>query len=184
MILIPNRAPPRCRTPEAEALKMTKNSAASSVLFMICVLAAPFSSTASPESTDRLQLFGWSPQLPASGHLSTITRQPVNIRKHLNALKTPHLNAPSAQPSLATAAHQATVVKTMEAPGFNTTYMELEANGKTFWIASRNTAIKIGNTVRFSPDKVVTMVNFESKALQRTFDKIFFVPEVTVLSTN
>lgn len=79
--------------------------------------------------------------------------------------------------------HEAVVLSTMEAPGFNTVYVELESNGKKFWIASRLTQIQVGNMVRFSGENLVGMDNFESKALKRTFEKIYFIPSLTVVES-
>jgi hypothetical protein len=80
--------------------------------------------------------------------------------------------------------HEAVVLSTMEAPGFNTVYVELESNGKKFWIASRLTQIQVGNMVRFSGENLVGMDNFESKALKRTFEKIYFIPSLTVVENQ
>lgn len=77
--------------------------------------------------------------------------------------------------------HEAVVLSTMEAPGFNTVYVELESGGKKFWIASRLTQVKVGNMVRFSGENLIGMDNFESKALKRTFEKIYFIPSLTVV---
>lgn len=75
---------------------------------------------------------------------------------------------------------EARVVTVMEAPGFNTIYLELESSAHRFWIAAASTDVRIGNIVRFSDDQALAMENFESKALKRTFDKIYFVSAVTV----
>lgn len=88
--------------------------------------------------------------------------------------------APAASPDIASRTQEATVLTTVEVPGFNTVYLELESSGKKFWIASRLTSVRVGGRVRFSPENVVAMENFESKALHRTFDKIYFVPTIVV----
>lgn len=75
---------------------------------------------------------------------------------------------------------EARVVTAIEAPGFNTVYLELETSGRRFWIAAASTGIRIGNVVRFSDDQALAVENFESKALKRTFERIYFVPTVTV----
>ncbi len=59
------------------------------------------------------------------------------------------------------------------------TYMELEASNKRFWIAAPTTKVKVGDRVRFVESMV--MENFNSKALNRTFDRIIFVSAATVL---
>lgn len=72
------------------------------------------------------------------------------------------------------------VVTAMEAPGFNTIYLELESNAHRFWIAAGSTNVRVGNVVRFFGDQVIAMDNFESKALKRTFERIYFVSAITV----
>lgn len=59
------------------------------------------------------------------------------------------------------------------------TYMELEAGAKRFWIAAPTTKVKVGDRVRFVDSMV--MENFNSKSLNRTFDRIIFVSSATVL---
>ena len=59
------------------------------------------------------------------------------------------------------------------------TYMELEASNKRFWIAAPTTKVKAGDRVRFVDSMV--MENFNSKSLNRTFDRIIFVSSATVL---
>lgn len=59
------------------------------------------------------------------------------------------------------------------------TYMELEASNKRFWIAAPTTKVKVGDRVRFVESMV--MENFNSKSLNRTFDRIIFVSSATVL---
>ena len=59
------------------------------------------------------------------------------------------------------------------------TYMELEAGKKRFWIAAPTTKVKVGDRVRFVES--MAMENFNSKSLNRTFDRIIFVSSATVL---
>lgn len=56
------------------------------------------------------------------------------------------------------------------------TYMEIEENGKKFWIAGPTNSFKKGAKVNFAEQ--LWMPNFESKALGRTFDKLLFVADV------
>lgn len=70
------------------------------------------------------------------------------------------------------------VVSTADAAGY--TYMELKgADNKTFWIAAPTTKVKVGDTVRFND--AMTMTNFTSKGLKRTFDTILFVSSASVV---
>ena len=59
------------------------------------------------------------------------------------------------------------------------TYMELEAGSKRFWIAAPTTKVKVGDRVRFVES--MAMENFNSKSLNRTFDRIIFASSTTVL---
>jgi len=60
----------------------------------------------------------------------------------------------------------------MDSGGY--TYVEVEENGQKLWVAVMQTKVKVGETVEF-PDSP-PMVNFQSKTLKRTFDKIIFAP--------
>lgn len=79
---------------------------------------------------------------------------------------------------------EARVITVMDAPGFNTLYLELESSARRFWIAAGATAVRAGNIVHFYGDQATAMDNFESKALKRTFERIYFVPAVTVAETG
>jgi glucose/arabinose dehydrogenase len=74
------------------------------------------------------------------------------------------------------AGHKGKVVQTMDSGGY--TYMEVEENGQKLWVAVMQTKVKIGDMVEF-PDSP-PMVNFQSKTLNRTFDKIIFAPGVRI----
>lgn len=73
--------------------------------------------------------------------------------------------------------HKGKVVTTMDAAGY--TYMEVEENGQKLWVAIMQTPIKVGDVVEF-PDSP-PMSNFQSKTLNRTFEKIIFAPAVRVV---
>ncbi len=68
--------------------------------------------------------------------------------------------------------HKGKVLQTMDAAGY--TYVEVEEKGQKLWVAVMQTKVKVGDTVEF-PDSP-PMVNFQSKTLKRTFDKIIFAP--------
>lgn len=125
------------------------------------VIAARAEQARAPQST----FFGWDP--------APITVESAVVRDSKLETAT----------SMSRGDHEAVVLSTMEAPGFNTVYVELESSGKKFWIASRLTQIKVGNMVRFSSENLVGMDNFESKALKRTFEKIYFIPSLTVVES-
>lgn len=86
--------------------------------------------------------------------------------------------APGAPPlATAVSSSDGKVISSMNASIY--TYMELEANNKRFWIAAPTTKVKVGDRVRFVESMV--MENFNSKSLNRTFDRIIFVSSATVL---
>ena len=62
------------------------------------------------------------------------------------------------------------VVETMDSGRY--TYVCLEKNDKKIWVAVYKMKIVVGQSMSFKPG--VEMVNFESKTLNRTFDKIIF----------
>ena len=63
------------------------------------------------------------------------------------------------------------VVSVLDTTGY--TYMELENSGRRFWIAAPTTQVKVGDHIRFVES--MTMTNFSSKTLNRTFHRIIFV---------
>lgn len=74
------------------------------------------------------------------------------------------------------AGHKGKVLSTKDAAGY--TYLEVEENGQKLWVAVMQTKVNVGEMVEF-PDSP-PMVNFQSKSLNRTFDKIIFAPGVRV----
>jgi hypothetical protein len=74
------------------------------------------------------------------------------------------------------AGHKGKVLETMDSGGY--TYVQIDENGQKVWVAAMQTPVKVGDTVEF-PDSP-PMVNFQSKTLKRTFDKIIFAPGLAV----
>jgi hypothetical protein len=74
--------------------------------------------------------------------------------------------------------HKGTVVETMNAAGY--TYVQVDEKGQKIWVAVMETKVKKGDTVEF-PDSP-PMINFQSKSLNRVFDKIIFAPGLRVAS--
>ena len=73
------------------------------------------------------------------------------------------------------AGHKGKVLQTMDAGSY--TYVEVEEKGQKLWIAVMKEAlvkegVKVGDTIEF-PDSP-PMVNFQSKELKKTFDKVIF----------
>jgi hypothetical protein len=62
------------------------------------------------------------------------------------------------------------VVETMDSGRY--TYVCLEKSDKKLWIAVPKMKVVVGQIMSFKPG--LEMVNFESKTLNRTFDKIIF----------
>ena len=62
------------------------------------------------------------------------------------------------------------VVQTMDSGGY--TYLLIESKGERRWAAVNSADVKVGQQVTLKPGS--TMVNFTSKALNRTFDRIVF----------
>ncbi|WP_200764078.1 GW dipeptide domain-containing protein [Nitrosophilus alvini] len=80
---------------------------------------------------------------------------------------------PPQQPGVKTG----TVIETMNAGGY--TYAKIDDNGNIYWIAGPQTEIKTGDNISFAPQ--MWMENFQSKTLNRTFDKILFVAVIAPL---
>jgi hypothetical protein len=74
------------------------------------------------------------------------------------------------------AGHKGKVLETMDSGGY--TYVQVDENGQKIWVAAMQTPVKVGDTVEF-PDSP-PMINFQSKTLKRTFDKIIFAPGLAV----
>ena len=62
------------------------------------------------------------------------------------------------------------VVETMDSGGY--TYVCLEKKGKKTWVAVPEMKVKKGQNMSFQPG--TEMVNFKSKTLNRTFDRVIF----------
>ena len=82
---------------------------------------------------------------------------------------------PSGHPAPA-ATNQAEVIETMNAGGY--TYVLLENGGKQEWYAGPQTQVAVGDIV-IVPQNSMAMTNFESKALGRTFEVIYFANAIT-----
>lgn len=63
-------------------------------------------------------------------------------------------------------------VKTVEQVG-NYTYLEVKAKGPAYWVALPTTEIAVGSVISYRGGMI--MENFESKELNRTFDKVLFL---------
>ena len=67
--------------------------------------------------------------------------------------------------------HRGTVLEATTGGGYS--YLNIDADGKQFWIAGPISDAKKGDKVVF--DEQIWMTDFKSKAIDRTFDQILFV---------
>lgn len=74
-------------------------------------------------------------------------------------------------------ASQGKVIETTSAAGY--TYLLLESGGKQFWVAGTQVTAKEGDVVSYITN--VTMQNFTSKTMNKTFDSIIFASSVSVV---
>jgi hypothetical protein len=71
---------------------------------------------------------------------------------------------------------KATVISIQDVPQF--TYLEVKQGDQTRWLAASTVSVKKGDVIQF--DSGSTMLNFNSKTLNRTFPSITFVNRVVV----
>lgn len=72
--------------------------------------------------------------------------------------------------------HTGRVVSTMDSGGY--TYIEFEEDGKKSWAAGPLTHVEVGDLIYLYD--AVTMKNFHSKTLNRTFESILFTASIRV----
>lgn len=73
---------------------------------------------------------------------------------------------------------QGKVVEVTSGAGYS--YMLIEAGGQQFWIAGTQITAKVGDVVSYVEN--VTMSNFTSKTLNKTFDRIVFASTVAIVN--
>lgn len=73
--------------------------------------------------------------------------------------------------------HKGKVLQVMDAGSY--TYLEVEEKGKKLWVAALKAKVSKGETVEFPDSK--PMENFQSKSLNKTFDKIIFADSLKVV---
>jgi len=71
---------------------------------------------------------------------------------------------------------QATVVSAIDIPQF--TYLEVNQNNQTRWLAASTIAVKKGDVVQF--DNGATIIGFNSKILKRDFRNMTFVNNISI----
>jgi uncharacterized lipoprotein NlpE involved in copper resistance len=83
-----------------------------------------------------------------------------------------------AQELPAGAGQKAKVSQTMNAGGY--TYVEAaDEKGEKVWLALPQIQVAVGDSIEY-PKDAMPMTNFKSKTLNRTFDKILFVPGIRI----
>jgi len=60
----------------------------------------------------------------------------------------------------------------------NYTYLKIDEKGQTLWIAIAKAEVSVGDKVGF--DKQTLMTNFRSNTLNKTFERIYFVSEISL----
>lgn len=86
----------------------------------------------------------------------------------------PHAGVTMPQQSAGGNAHTGTVVETMDAGGY--TYVNVNADGETYWIAGPKTPVTAGQSISYMEQ--MWMHDFHSKSLDKNFDKIMFVTTI------
>jgi hypothetical protein len=122
--------------------------------------AAPQPSEAKPAAPPQA-----GPQLPAS-------HPPIGAPSGGD----PHANLRLKETPAGTG-HRGKVLQVLEAGSY--TYLEVEEKGQKLWIAALKTKLNKGDIVEFPDSK--PMEKFESKTLNRTFDKIIFAESIRVM---
>lgn len=83
-----------------------------------------------------------------------------------------------AQEIPAGAGKKATVVQTLNSGGY--TYIEAaDEKGEKVWMALPETKVAKGDKIEYP--EAPPMANFQSKTLNRTFEKIFFIPGIRIV---
>jgi len=111
-----------------------------------------------------------------AAHGSTREGQPALASPH-GAAGSPHGAAGGAMPAMASEGPSGIVKSATTAGGY--TYLEVDKDGETLWIAAPETTVKAGDKVRWSGGMI--MRNFTAKSLDRTFDQIVFSGGVSVI---
>lgn len=83
-----------------------------------------------------------------------------------------------AQEIPAGAGQQGKVTQTMNSGGY--TYVEAaNEKGEKLWMALPELKVKVGETIEYPV--APPMINFQSKTLNKTFDKIMFIPGIRII---
>lgn len=94
----------------------------------------------------------------------------------LNALALHHEENGAVAPGKQYPNDEGKVVDILDTTGY--TYMELENGDRRFWIAAPTTKVNVGDHIRFVES--MSMENFTSKTLNRTFRRVIFVSSTMI----
>jgi GW (Gly-Tryp) dipeptide domain len=87
---------------------------------------------------------------------------------------------PTTEQKMPAGVHAVKVIESMNASNY--TYINVEENGKAFWIAVPQMEINKGEMLYFS--KSMEMKNFKSETLNRTFESVLFVDDVRKMDNS
>ena len=79
---------------------------------------------------------------------------------------------------------EAKVTKIIQAFGPNTTYLELQNNDRIYWAAVARLDTKVGDTIRYATENTIQESKFFSRALNRTFEEIYFIPNAEIIASG
>jgi hypothetical protein len=85
------------------------------------------------------------------------------------------MHAQPQQPAATATIHQGVVQEVLQATAY--TYLRVKERDNDFWIAVTKRDVNVGDTVSFAEG--LEMKNFPSKDLNRTFDTVYFVSQLT-----
>ena len=76
----------------------------------------------------------------------------------------------------AASGYSGTVTETMDSGGY--TYVCIDTGKEKIWAAAPKLSVKTGDVAHIPPGSLMT--NYHSKTLNRTFDEIYFVPQIAL----
>jgi hypothetical protein len=106
-------------------------------------------------------LSGLSFMALTAGAMNTAVASPAMMEK----------SAPSGEQKMDVSSIHGSVSEIITASGY--TYVAIDVDGKKVWAAGPISSFKIGDHVGFSME--MPIANFQSRSLERTFDRIYFV---------
>ena len=108
-------------------------------------------------------LSGLSFMALTAGAMNTAMASPAMMEKAKNT--------PSEEQKIEVSSIHGPISEIITASGY--TYVAIDVDGKKIWAAGPVSTFKVGDTVGFSMD--MPIANFQSRSLERTFDRIYFV---------